>query len=39
MLYFLGGLGVTLSLIVLFFNQGNKSINIYLGFFLLAVNM
>ena len=36
---FLGGLGVTLALIVLFFNQGNKSTNLYLGLFLLCFNV
>ena len=36
---FLGGLGVTLALIVLFFNQGNKSANLYLGLFLLCFNV
>jgi AraC-like DNA-binding protein len=36
---FLGGLGITLALIVLFFNQGNKSANLYLGLFLLCFNV
>ena len=36
---YLGSLGVTLALIVLFFNQGNKSSNIYLGLFLLCFNV
>ena len=36
---FLGGLGVTLALIVLFFNQGNKLANLYLGLFLLCFNV
>jgi len=36
---FLGGVGVTLALIVLFFNQGNKSTNLYLGLFLLCFNV
>jgi len=36
---FLGGLGITLALNVLFFNQGNKSANLYLGLFLLCFNV
>jgi AraC-like DNA-binding protein len=36
---FLGGLGITLALIVLFFNQGNKSANLHLGLFLLCFNV
>ena len=36
---YLGSLGVTLALIVLFFNQGNKSANLYLGLFLLCFNV
>jgi AraC-like DNA-binding protein len=36
---FLGGLGITLALIVLFFNQGNKLANLYLGLFLLCFNV
>jgi AraC-like DNA-binding protein len=36
---FLGGLGITMALIVLFFNQGNKSANLYLGLFLLCFNV
>ena len=36
---FFGGLGITLALIVLFFNQGNKSANLYLGLFLLCFNV
>jgi AraC-like DNA-binding protein len=36
---FLGGLGITLALIVLFFNQGNKSANLYLGLFLICFNV
>ena len=36
---FLGGLGITLALIVLFFNQGNKSANFYLGLFLLCFSV
>ena len=36
---FLGGLGITLAFIVLFFNHGNKSANLYLGLFLLCFSV